>query len=316
MAWVRLSDDFYDHPKFDKAGSLGIALFAAGLAWCNRNLTDGFIPRKTALRLLDFEDVVEAVRNADRNAVTNVTDNAALTPAIARNTVQLLVDTGLWHEVEGGYEVHDYLDYQGSREQIEAGRENNAARQKAWRERRKAEREAKKKAGDNGNRNAVTNASRNGTVTGAPNPNPNPTEEVLRTSSDDVGDSTGESNGVTDKTAVRDDVERLCAHLQKRVTDNGKPAHLVTITKRWRDAARLMLDRDGRTEDQIHTAIDWCQDDTFWMANVQAMPTLREKYDTLRLQAQRDQGRHLQAVSGGYQPFQNPTDPNAYTEEW
>lgn len=46
MAWVRLSDDFYDHPKFDKAGALGVALFVSGLAWANRNLTDGFIPRR------------------------------------------------------------------------------------------------------------------------------------------------------------------------------------------------------------------------------------------------------------------------------
>lgn len=159
MAWVRLSDDFYDHPKFDKAGSLGIALFAAGLAWCNRNLSDGFIPRKAALRLLDFDDAVEAVRNADRNAVTNGGGNDDLTPAIARIVAQRLVDAGLWHEAEGGYQVHDYLEYQGSKVQVEAGRQSNAARQKAWRDRRNAE-----------NRNAVTN----GPITPAPNPNPNP----------------------------------------------------------------------------------------------------------------------------------------------
>jgi hypothetical protein len=46
-----------------------------------------------------------------------------------------------------------------------------------------------------------------------------------------------------------------------------------------------MLDRDGRTEDQIHRAIDWCQDDEFWRANILSMPKLREKYDQLRLRA-------------------------------
>lgn len=62
------------------------------------------------------------------------------------------------------------------------------------------------------------------------------------------------------------------------------------MTSKWRDAARLMLDRDGRAETDIHAAIDWCQDDEFWRANVLSLPKLREKYDALRLQAQRRTG--------------------------
>lgn len=184
MAWVRLSDDFYDHPKFDKAGVLGIALFTAGLAWANRNLTDGFIPRKAALRMLDFEDAVDAVRNADRNGVTNTLHNDDLTPAITRSTVQALVDAGLWHVEEDGYRIHDYLDYQYSKEQIEASQKSNAARQKAWRDRKRTEKQTQGDGESNADRNGVTN----GGVTGAPNPNPNPKkEEVLRTSSSTGG---------------------------------------------------------------------------------------------------------------------------------
>lgn len=297
MAWVRLSDDFYDHPKFDKAGVLGIALFTAGLAWSNRNLTDGFIPRKTALRLLDFEDTVDAVRNADRNGVTNGLHNDDLTPAIARNTVQTLIDAHLWHTEEGGYRIHDYLDYQASREQIEAGRKSNAARQKAWRERRKAEKQAQKTRESNTDRNGVTNS----TVTGAPNPNPNPKkEEVLRTSSS------------SENPAPREDVERVCRHLADRIVANGskKP----TITKRWRDAARLLMDKDGRTEEQVHAAIDWSQNNTFWVSNIQSMPTLREKYDTLRLQAQREQTSNVHQLRTTHQPYKNPTNQDVYDE--
>lgn len=296
MAWVRLSDDFYDHPKFDKAGSLGIALFAAGLAWCNRNLTDGWIPRKTALRLLDFEDVVDAVSNADRNAVTNVTDNDALTPAIAKNTVRKLVDAGLWSEADGGYWVHDYLEYQASKEQIEAGRESNAARQKAWRERRKAEREAEKKGQSNADRNGVTNASHNGAVTGAPNPNPKE-EEVLRTSSSEDPSGHTDDDSSNDDTNRREDVERVCAQLRQRVINNGKPAHRVMITQGWRTSARLLIDRDGVSEDKIIRAIDWVQDHDFWHSRVRSMPKLREKYFELRDQAQRDRKRPAQENS-------------------
>ncbi|MFE4328701.1 hypothetical protein ACFRQM_04380 [Streptomyces sp. NPDC056831] len=88
-----------------------------------------------------------------------------------------------------------------------------------------------------------------------------------------------------DPASDRDDVERLCQHLADRVEGNGskRPA----ITKAWRTAARLLLDKDGRTEEQAHGCIDWCQDSDFWRSNVLSMPKLREKYDTLRLQATR-----------------------------
>lgn len=87
-----------------------------------------------------------------------------------------------------------------------------------------------------------------------------------------------------DLNAGRDDVERLCTHLADRIEANG--SRRPTITKRWRDAARLLMDTDGRTEEQVHAAIDWCQAHEFWRANILSMPTLREKYDTLRLRAQ------------------------------
>lgn len=84
----------------------------------------------------------------------------------------------------------------------------------------------------------------------------------------------------------RDDAERLCAHLADRIEANGSKQPVITV--KWLDAARLMLDADGRTEEQVHTAIDWCQDDEFWRANILSMPKLREQYDQLRLQAMRE----------------------------
>lgn len=85
--------------------------------------------------------------------------------------------------------------------------------------------------------------------------------------------------------STRDDVERVCGHLADRIEANGSKR--PQIGQRWRDAARLLIDKDGRTEQQVHNAIDWCQDDEFWRVNVMSMPTLREKYDRLRLAAQR-----------------------------
>lgn len=65
-----------------------------------------------------------------------------------------------------------------------------------------------------------------------------------------------------------------------------------TIGQRWRDAARLLLDKDGRTEQQVMDAIDWATADVeFWQANILSLPTLRAKYEQLRLAAIRKRKR-------------------------
>lgn len=83
----------------------------------------------------------------------------------------------------------------------------------------------------------------------------------------------------------RDDAERLCEHLADKIEANGSKRPVVNA--KWRDAARLLIDKDGRTEEQVRAAIDWCQQDEFWRANILSMPKLREKYDQLRMHAMR-----------------------------
>lgn len=107
----------------------------------------------------------------------------------------------------------------------------------------------------------------------------------------------------------RPDVEELCVRLRDRIVANGSKA---TITAKWRDDARRLLDRDKRPHDEALELIDWCQADSFWQGNVLSMPTFRKQYDRLRLQSQRT---HLRAVSGGYEPFRSPVDQSVYDEE-
>jgi hypothetical protein len=109
------------------------------------------------------------------------------------------------------------------------------------------------------------------------------------------GDVDGDVDGEGVSPDERGDVTRICSHLADSIEANGSKR--PKVTKDWRDAARLMLDRDGRTEQQVHTAIDWCQSDEFWRSNVLSMPTLRKQYDKLRLQAQRGRGRHPPEIS-------------------
>ena len=54
------------------------------------------------------------------------------------------------------------------------------------------------------------------------------------------------------------------------------------------DAVRLMVERDNRSLSDIEGAIRWSQANEFWRGNILSMSKLREKFDQLRLAAQRD----------------------------
>jgi len=116
--------------------------------------------------------------------------------------------------------------------------------------------------------------------------------------------SSSEKPTKADPEPPRDDVERVCGHLADRIEERG--SNRPAIGKKWRDAARLLIDKDGRTERQVHDAIDWCQNDGFWHKNIMSMPALREKYDRIRLEAIEQQKRKSQPARNG-----NPDDDYA-----
>ena len=63
------------------------------------------------------------------------------------------------------------------------------------------------------------------------------------------------------------------------------------VSKRWLDAARLMVDADGRDPHQAKALIEWACRDAFWRSNILSMPKFREKFDALRLARDRAPGR-------------------------
>jgi hypothetical protein len=92
---------------------------------------------------------------------------------------------------------------------------------------------------------------------------------------------------IKNKSALeRADVRAIFDAFNASLEERGvKP---LTETKRNTDAARLMIDKDGRTLDQILTCIKWVTGNAFWSANILSLSKLRQQYDQLRLQAQRD----------------------------
>lgn len=100
MAWGRIDDSFYDHPKVlavwhTRPDALG--LYMRAIAYAARHETDGLLTDPAIMALSPLPD--------DREP-----------------QIEALVDAGLWHRTETGYAIHDFLDYNLSRTEIAARR--------------------------------------------------------------------------------------------------------------------------------------------------------------------------------------------------
>lgn len=75
---------------------------------------------------------------------------------------------------------------------------------------------------------------------------------------------------------------RLCHLLADLIADHGVKRPNPD-QKRWYDAVRLLVERDGYTVQQVETIIRWAQADSFWCTNILSTPKLRDKFTALRL---------------------------------
>lgn len=76
-------------------------------------------------------------------------------------------------------------------------------------------------------------------------------------------------------------------YLWEKIKSNN-PEHRKPNLQAWANDIRKMHEIDKRPFDKIHRMIDWCQADVaFWQANILSAAKLREKYDTMKAQANR-----------------------------
>jgi hypothetical protein len=104
MTWFKVDDGFHSHPKTIAAGNAAIGLWTRCGSHCSSYTTNGFVPKNIA--------------------------KAFGTPA----QVQRLLEVGLWREVSGGYQMHDFLDFNPTAEKVLADRAEAAERKRRWRE--------------------------------------------------------------------------------------------------------------------------------------------------------------------------------------
>lgn len=109
MAYAKIDDGILDHPKCLMAGEEATNLFIRSIIWCNRHLTNGFIPHE---------------------ACTTLTRTRNLNSRVAA-----LLRVRLWERVEGGYRIVGFLDHNDSKEEVERKRELARIRQDNHRKR-------------------------------------------------------------------------------------------------------------------------------------------------------------------------------------
>jgi hypothetical protein len=93
MPWFRIDDGLWGHPKWLATPNAARGVWTTAGAWSSANLTDGFVPRH----------VLRSLGGTPKDAAA-------------------LVSSRLWEVVEGGWQIHDFLDWNPSREKVEADR--------------------------------------------------------------------------------------------------------------------------------------------------------------------------------------------------
>lgn len=112
MAWIRLSDDYNDHPKFDHLSDGAFRLWHQGMGFCRKFQTDGLIPMAS---LRQFK------------AYSTKRMRALLTPWKEH-------ENPLWHAIDGfGVRVHDYLEWNPSKEAENERRQDSKDRMRSLR---------------------------------------------------------------------------------------------------------------------------------------------------------------------------------------
>jgi hypothetical protein len=102
MTWIKLDDGFPTNPKILPLSDSAFRLYIEGLCYSGKYLTDGLLNEVIVRRLGDPKELVEA---------------------------------GIWEEVEGGYLIINYTEYQTPKAEVEKKREQSRERNERYRTR-------------------------------------------------------------------------------------------------------------------------------------------------------------------------------------
>jgi hypothetical protein len=218
-------------PISDKA----FRLWFNAACYCRRNLTDGRVPT-VLLHTLS--------RTGSRRVVDELLNAGLLEASGAPHTLL----------------VHDYLEHNPSRAEVEEERRQNRQRVATWRERRGQKRAPGR--GDVTHYEQRTNSISNG-------------ERNADKPISDKESRSSELEKATKNTLL------VCDSLAAQILERDPQADVSPRSERWLREGRLLLERDGRTIEQVMAVLAWLRTDDFWPTVVLSMPKFREKFTQL-----------------------------------
>lgn len=161
MPWARIDDAFHSNAKVSALSDKAFRVYVNSITWSSQQLTNGVVPG---------------------HVLTQLCPN--LRPDRAQKVTKELTDLGLFVPTDDGFEIHDFLDYQLSKTQVQQRRKANAERQARY----------KKRQG-----NAVSDASGVTPLVDDPIPSPTPIDrpsnEGLSRPRDELWDTFVEIHG-------------------------------------------------------------------------------------------------------------------------
>lgn len=304
MPWVKLDDRFPSHRKIALLSDRAFRLHVAAICWCAENLTDG--------RIADRElTLITRVRGV-------------------KATAKQLEDAGLWDRADNGWVIHDYLDYNPSRDQVLAERKKNAARQEAFRKRRNGKPTPPSDGGSNGSSNGVTRTAEthDGDTTATRTQHDGDTTATRAGAvSEMTSQVTAIRNGVTNDAPTRPDPTRTqdMADVGGESAPSGVPDldafapspieidgwTLTDGLRRWAVSTfGAGIDPDYEAAQFISHFRSTGQSRRNWNDEYQKWARRSAKFAS-----ERANRPPLRAVSGGYQPYRDPIDQSVYDKD-
>lgn len=253
-AFAQFDVGYLDNPKimevFD-ASPIAVCMHIASVLYCAQHLTDGVITAGPMQR--------------------KVGGTAA--------DAQLLVDAGLWHlpghECEfcpqpdaGKVYVHDYTEHNRTSDGVKRASEAGKKGAKALWE--------KKRADKNPNANRMRTAYES-------HSEPQCDSSEIAMAREKERKREKEEAKASSPEIPRPDVDGIIQGFSALLQANDvkhKPG------QSWHTAARLLIDKDGYTPEQIMFVARFATTDDFWKSNILSIPKLREKFEALKIKAQ------------------------------
>ena len=258
MGWAKFDDQYTDHPKIVAAGSMAELLDMRAVIHCARYETDGFV------QAVQLPRIAVGITSPKKQAAR-------------------LVEVGRWIKVDGGWMVHDFLDYHPSKADKEEEREKA-------RERMANARKNKRKNNDRSSGEHPPNERKNNDRSSDnPVPAPAPPQEQEETTS-----------VVPPDPNVSEDAKNLARMFVKAINANGHnaPKQGNKSRNKWLTEMDLLLRKGppgegGHVPDaaEVEQVIAWCAQDTGSgsypgeSVTVRSVPKFRERYSELRSKA-------------------------------